>query len=718
MPISRRLNRSTSPPARSEASWQSDDEGSVVTSNHDAPSVRPVRSVLSAGRDRSAGPGESLAPRGSVSPSLPESSDRRNAFHRGRSPGRKQQWEIEKTLKERFENICQLKEIRSPDSTGSHPLGDISSVAANTYFPILKTLYLPDNIESIGPNCRAPRLEYMGFVCPESSRFTHVGKNFRAPLLKTLLFCRLPHFQYFDKGFDAPNVQLMRLDDSTNFRAFPEGVRFPHLTQLSVKNCKNFQQFPEGFFDGMKDLTSLDISGTGVNVSKVPKSIQENLRTLFIPENAVSIGQDLTARRLLNLKFSKPSESRFTCFENNFSAPLMTELFLLNLPNFRDFGTGFNAPALHTLKLTGSKNFEAFPEGVRFPALNILELGGCENFRSFPAGFFNGMTELHRLILEGTQVRFESLPDFIRKNAAIYIDIKPVDPFENVFQPLDWRQTTHAAPVHISVAESAIRLLADLPPFDVDSTLEGLRAYVFSLPDDPIPEGLNPDLPTPQLMNMFQDLSADHPYRDYYRSQVKAAQRALTLDEEDYLEPLSNVPAKTFLAAGWFASNLKEKRMPDVSREEARENIVRALYEAAREYNIDQEGHDDGRPVDDSACGAGKFNKYAEYLSINLRVVEIKSFPPEVTRFAMERFLKQEFRRRLSTEEITLKDFSPPDEEGQVFCSESYAKKIGVKKFLDKYCEQEETSEEYRVRDSGFMEYLLCHTDFSSLLIR
>lgn len=557
---------------------------------------------------------------------------------------------------------------------------------------VLKNLIeveLPDSTESLGP---------MEILPKKSAAFPGEWDN-----------------KGFAEGFEAPRLEIFKMRGCKKFKSFPKGIGFPSLKVLDLQGCENLEKFPENFFDGMKDLSELRISGTKINISDIPKSILENLLIISLPEHTKALGE-LHAPRLRTIIFGAEGRSQITHFEDNFKVPSITFLNLGCLPRFQRFGKGFEASNLLSLSLSNSRSFRGFPDDIKFSAMSVMDFTNCENFRAFPEGFFDDMKNLRSLMLKGSRVRYETLPAFIRQNHNIQIDIRPDPRLRNVAPPPAWRQTTHAASVHASSAKSAIDLLDDLPELDVESALEELREYVLNLPHDPVPEGLNPDLPIPELMKMFKDIPADHPYREYYRSKVNAARRAVTSEAEDYVEPRSNITAKTFLAAGWFASNLEEKRMPDVTPDDARENIVRALYESVREYNLDKEGHDDGRPVDDSACGAGKFNKYAEYLSINLRAVELKSFPPEVTKFTMERFLKDEFRRRLSAKEVTLKDFAPPDEDGQVFCSESYVKKIGVKQFFDGYCKEEETSQEYRVRDLGFMEYLLCHTDFSSLL--
>lgn len=145
-------------------------------------------------------------------------------------------------------------------------------------------------------------------------------------------------------------------------------------------------------------------------------------------------------------------------------------------------------------------------------------------------------------------------------------------------------QSTHTASVHKTVSESILRLRARYKDKNLDQSLIEMDKWLNSLEDKNI--------------------------------QIKAAKNSfIRLQEKNhhFVDPVSNTSILQILSLFWTAIHDDTTRVG--SLENAKKQLLQALYEVQREYNFDQNGNDFNLKVEDKpACKGGTVNKLIEKL--------------------------------------------------------------------------------------------------------
>lgn len=463
-----------------------------------------------------------------------------------------------------------------------------------------------------------------------------------------------------------------------------------------------------------------------------------NLKWLGIPRHLTELGDHIVAPKLIRLDLSpahlvakdrlKKSIGGLRRIGNNFSAPSLQQLNLHYQENFTEFGRQFNTPNLIGLALYGAKRFEKFPDDMRLPSLVTLNLVGAERFREFHAGFLDDMPNLRSLELRGTGVRYRDLPQHIRENRDIHIDIRPAGEGN---ERIDGQQTTHQQSVHFSSSKSAQRIVAKAAGVTLSEEFEKMSDYIMGLPCAPIPDGLQPKLngPLEDLVRYVQALGKEHPHRQYFTAPVNAAQRGLsgaafTMDMKD---PHSDISIKDYLTACWHVIRAPGNRHEQVTDETAREKFVQALYEIQRGYNLKgthDNLEDDGDPRDLVICMAGAFNKITNVMSEVLREAETIYITEDVIKLKADALIKNVIEEKLADGELSRADFHEPDEGGEVLCT---AKTVAALKtemlgsLYDSLNLQGRTDldeQRHKKRAGEFLDYQLATTDLANIIAR
>lgn len=159
---------------------------------------------------------------------------------------------------------------------------------------------------------------------------------------------------------------------------------------------------------------------------------------------------------------------------------------------------------------------------------------------------------------------------------------------------IDWllreqnpNQSTHTKSVHQSSSESALKLYNRY-----QSTLNH-SGVMFYLND---------------IKRTLESLPKNH--------KTNAALRCLTrmrgeTGEGEFVDPNSKVSINQLFVLFWLAINDQKTRLANF--EDGMNQFIEALYEIQREYNLSEEGQDDGKE-DRPSCPSGAFNKLIEKL--------------------------------------------------------------------------------------------------------
>jgi len=297
-------------------------------------------------------------------------------------------------------------------------------------------------------------------------------------------------------------------------------------------------------------------SSFGANIS------MPNVRSIAVPAFFEFVADDLVAPQLRRFDFDlgrpgfAPSLHRLG---NDIQVVSLLELRLQG--SLHELGARFDAPNLTHLSLENCRNILSLPPDINIPSLTTLDLRGAPRFLGFPPGFFEGVPLLRSIELEGTQIRYEDLPEAIRNNGAIHIDIRPE---QARAQDIGGLQSTHHASVHGSASASARALMVaigDLSEFDIGGALHALNDHILALPPDDVPEGLQAhlDRPIPELLRELEALPMQHPWRQYFGSKVNAAKRAVGegIRHLNHTDKRSSVKTSHYLAAIWEATGME-----------------------------------------------------------------------------------------------------------------------------------------------------------------
>ncbi|MDR3503662.1 MAG: hypothetical protein P4L79_13880 [Legionella sp.] len=187
--------------------------------------------------------------------------------------------------------------------------------------------------------------------------------------------------------------------------------------------------------------------------------------------------------------------------------------------------------------------------------------------------------------------------------------------------PLNTAQNTHATSIHKSAAESALEL-AQL----YQDKLEDEESYTKALADLVVwGKSLDPNV----LIS-------------------RAAASALTrlLEEEfSYIEPRSKINVRQLLLLVWFAIQDDSNRIGNLV--DAQNELMNALYEIQRGYNLNASGVDNKASEDLYICEPGAFNKLMEKMVSISPVVALKFITMGTASLKLPRVIKEQVLQHL-----------------------------------------------------------------------
>lgn len=198
------------------------------------------------------------------------------------------------------------------------------------------------------------------------------------------------------------------------------------------------------------------------------------------------------------------------------------------------------------------------------------------------------------LELNNTSVRWNRLPQAIRNNHNIRIDIQLIHP-RREHQNINQAQNTHTASIHRAASNNAAKLKNDNSDIDIDALYDSFSNWIQQLP-----------IESAAIENSYAN--------DDFKN--KAAQEWIQNPSHlDHTDVTSMVSVKEFLALAWSALHDDAQRESSTPLLHAKESLRDALYEIQRGYNF----NDAQNPIDNNLpskniCAGGTFNKISERL--------------------------------------------------------------------------------------------------------
>jgi hypothetical protein len=176
-------------------------------------------------------------------------------------------------------------------------------------------------------------------------------------------------------------------------------------------------------------------------------------------------------------------------------------------------------------------------------------------------------------------------------------------------------QSTHAASVHASASDSALRLKSRYSSGINVTTLDSLSVFLESQSHAANSELLAARAQIEAATTSALILAAQSRVEKarVLVAKTEAAKRGftrITHPEFTYEDPVSRTSIKELLALLWIGTQDAENRIGGL--EDAQKQIIEALYESQREYNLSAIGVDTGGSIDAAACAGGTFNKLIE----------------------------------------------------------------------------------------------------------
>jgi len=230
---------------------------------------------------------------------------------------------------------------------------------------------------------------------------------------------------------------------------------------------------------------------------------------------------------------------------------------------------------------------------------------------------------LRTLHLNGTRIRFAQLPEDIRQNQRIHVDIRPV---EIVVLPAlrgnNHAQNTHTQSVHASASQSATILKNNNQALNIDQAYDQLSAWVNQLP--------------------IENAAIEEGYaNEAYKNQA-AKEWIQHPTHLDHIDPASGISIKEFLALAWTAIHDDAQRDPTALLDDAQESLRDTLYEIKRGYNLS----DAHKPTDNgqasvNICAGGTFNKIAEKLVSVVKGASLSMITRETFALSLENTIRK-----------------------------------------------------------------------------
>jgi len=164
-----------------------------------------------------------------------------------------------------------------------------------------------------------------------------------------------------------------------------------------------------------------------------------------------------------------------------------------------------------------------------------------------------------------------------------------MNPQQNRQQPLfNNTQSTHTASVHASASQTATNLLNRY-----ESRVQGAKLNTI-------------------LQKFASWVNARTPLDLKQQAAAHCIDR-LTNSNYFYTDSVSHVSTQQLMALAWLAVHDESARTATL--DDAKQQLIEALYEIQRGYNLSEIGVDDHAPADRPICTGGTFNKWCEKLS-------------------------------------------------------------------------------------------------------
>jgi len=316
--------------------------------------------------------------------------------------------------------------------------------------------------------------------------------------------------------------------------------------------------------------------------------------------------------QLTHLNFSGCVElTDLSCSDNQ-----LTHLNLAACANLKDLNCSNNQ--LRTLDLSDCH---------RWSRVNAQDNRLLRNL-SFP--LVNQPRQIPFMFLElnNTSVRWNRLPQAIRYNHHIRIDIQPI-PHQGAHQNINQAQNTHTVSIHRAASNNAITLKNNNLYIDVGVFYGSFSNWIQQLP--------------------IESAAIEKGYaNDHFKN--KAAQEWIQNPLHlDHTDETSMVSAKEFLALAWSAIHDDAQRESSTPLQHAKESLRDALYEIQRGYNFNEAQN----PIDNgeesrNICAGGTFNKISEKLVSVVKGASVTMMTQSVFTLSLESTIRQEAKKAVN----------------------------------------------------------------------
>ena len=391
------------------------------------------------------------------------------------------------------------------------------------------------------------------------------------------------------EDFDLEHIQESTLHESLNQGVLNE---IGHIKQLSELTLENTCYIPKNI-KGLTQLKTLHITDDYGHLKNLPEEICE---------------LEQLEKFILNTKSITELPNKI----NNLKQLKKLELWCYNLRTLPE--TIGNCTNLTDIDLRTNTNLTRLPDSI------------------------SQLTNLRNLFLQGTGVEYHTLPENIRNNENIYIDIAParVD--------IRGRQSVHAEPIQNKTKEIITFLQQKYPSFPspeqqnktIQSVIEKLKKELKKYVD------IHEFIPAGDAIEDKQDRDETSHIRYFYKknnSQKKTLVKVIALKNNQditYLQPtkkwkiiiaikecvtmlsqeLRNIkykPKEIFTLAMQFLEEMTTSNK--LEKDDMIDNIIDTLYDNRRTYNqapIENETRlDDQNPIDMISCIPGCVNRIA-----------------------------------------------------------------------------------------------------------
>lgn len=422
----------------------------------------------------------------------------------------------------------------------------------------------------------------------------------------------------------SENYLLNTLENWKNSSADNDEYIVREFAAARILNCVNDQNHS-------LDLSALQLTSLPENIFQYTPFLRHldcsfnRLKTLNLRDCPELIQLKCYFNQLESLQLNNVRLQKLDCSGNQ-----LNTLNLSHCPNLIEIDTSENP--LESLQISHcpqikvldcSSNHLASIDLRHCPQL--VYLGLCDNNPlvdlSLPQINPAMQNPLRHLGLTNTGIEWNNLPEAIRENQEINIDIRPNNAIN---QNLNNAHNTHIASIHRSASKNAAKLKNNNLNVNTDQAYENLSSWIFelSIEDAAIENGL-----------------ANEAYKN--KAAEEWIQNPLHLN---YIDRASGVSIKEFLALAWIAMHDDTQRELNAPLHNAKESLRDALYEMRRGDNL---GRDPNYPKDNgqaasNICASGTFNKVSEKLVSAVKDMSFQLITEETFTTSLQASIRRE----------------------------------------------------------------------------